>query len=124
MQLVLPAVILDASRHQRQHPFVFLESSVAQSSLPVFKAIVNHDDPKSLVLLFCFLYPPSSIVDNPTRLQSVRLQVFDRTSSIPGYSKTGDNITEFMNEAVGMGARAWYETTSYILTGLQLLQAH
>ncbi|KAI0318978.1 hypothetical protein OF83DRAFT_1163171 [Amylostereum chailletii] len=91
MPLVLPAVIANSSRPR--HPFVLLESSVVQSSLPILRAIVNRPDATGHLLLFCFLYPPSSLVNDPARLQAENLHVYDKTGDVPGYSENWTDPT-------------------------------
>ncbi|KAI0030670.1 hypothetical protein K488DRAFT_79530 [Vararia minispora EC-137] len=91
MPLLLPAVISNA---RSQHPFVLLESSSTQSALPVFKDIINHGNTKTC-LLFCLLYPPTSILNEAARSLTDRFRVIDRTSFVPGFSETSiDDLGE------------------------------
>ncbi|KZV71314.1 hypothetical protein PENSPDRAFT_578022 [Peniophora sp. CONT] len=94
----LPAIISNASRSAST--FVLLESSASQSCLSILSAIVSHEDPKSFVLLFCLLYPPSSLVDNPARLRSEQLQVHDRTALVPGYCDEEDDTLSALLGAI------------------------
>ena len=65
----------------QKFPLVILQSSLAQSCLPILRHVVN--DPKpSFNLLFCLLYPPSSLVDN---ISSDIIEVHDWLDRVPGY---------------------------------------
>ncbi|KAI0043208.1 hypothetical protein FA95DRAFT_1584187 [Auriscalpium vulgare] len=98
MTLLLPAIISNTSRPH--HPFVVIESSACQSGLSIVRAILNRDKSTGLVLLFCFLYLPSSLVHDPER---EGLRVFDRTGVIPGFSENwkdpSDSITQAVKDA-------------------------
>jgi len=105
MPLFLPALIAKGSKPP--HHFVLLESSISQSSFPVFKAILNEDGKENLVLLLCFLYPPSTILDNDTES---RFTIIDKTSCIPGYCRDSDDLTNALKLAIESGTvlPAWY----------------
>lgn len=97
----LPALISNASRSSSS--FVLLESSASQSCLPVLRAVVSHKDPKSAVVLFCLLYPPSSLVNDPDSLHSDRIQVHDRTALVPGYCDEDEDIETALLNAIDAG---------------------
>lgn len=79
--------ILNDEAHR--HPLLILQSSPAQSSLPILRSILaNHSSPKAngidgQNLLFCLLYPPSSLVDAKT---TTTVDVHDWTDRVPGYN--------------------------------------
>ncbi|GBE78276.1 hypothetical protein SCP_0111590 [Sparassis crispa] len=79
----MPLLSSTLSSSSRQ-PFVLLQSSIAQSCLPVLSYITNQAALGSgTTLLFCFLYPPLAFADQPHE----QLRVFDWTEHIPGYSE-------------------------------------
>ena len=61
-------------------PLVVLQSSLAQSCLPILRHIVN-DSKSSFNLLFCLLYPPSSLA----LTASDTLEIHDWLDRVPGY---------------------------------------
>ncbi|KAI0067680.1 hypothetical protein BV25DRAFT_1819089 [Artomyces pyxidatus] len=93
MPLLIPAIISNASRPN--HSFVVLESSIAQSCLPLLRAIIKQQDANKRVLLFNFLYPPSYLVDEPAR---EGLQIVE--GRIPGYSDDWTDPHELILNAV------------------------
>lgn len=79
------------SGESRPHfPFVVLQSSLVQSSLPVLRAFVNKRDAASSVLLVSLLYPPSALVGSPGERSGVLegLHIVDLRAEVPGYSET------------------------------------
>lgn len=66
----------------QRFPLVILQSSLAQSSLPILRHVVNNDPKASFNLLFCLLYPPSSLADN---ISSDTLEIHDWLGHVPGY---------------------------------------
>lgn len=81
------ATIVSGESHPR-FPFVILQSSLVQSSLPVLRAFVNKRDALSPVLLFSLLYPPLTLVDHPREGSGEGLHIVDMRSEVPGYSET------------------------------------
>ncbi len=83
MPLLLSSTL--AQTPPNQH-FLLLQSSTAQSCLPVLRAIVKRasERTRESTILFCFLYPPSSFLD-PSRIQPDHIRVVDRTANVPGY---------------------------------------
>ncbi|KAJ3520894.1 hypothetical protein NM688_g9093 [Phlebia brevispora] len=79
MPLLLPSIIANAGRVQQ--PFVLLQSSLAQSCIPVLRSIISES--KTRVILFTFLHHPSFLLD-PQKCAHV--QVLDLTDRVPGYS--------------------------------------
>ena len=91
MSRLISTIISGVSRPH--FPFVVLESSLVQSSLPVLRAFVGSQDATTHVLLFSLLYPPSTLAGVPRR---EGLHVVDRTADVPGYSETSDDLAEFI----------------------------
>ncbi|RDX55938.1 hypothetical protein OH76DRAFT_1396285 [Lentinus brumalis] len=83
MPLLLSSTLAQTSRNQH---CLLLQSSTAQSCLPVLRAIVKRasERTRESTILFCFLYPPSSFLD-PSRIQADHIRVVDRTANVPGY---------------------------------------
>ncbi|KIK71057.1 hypothetical protein GYMLUDRAFT_149395 [Collybiopsis luxurians FD-317 M1] len=91
---------LDSPR-SNQH-LLLLQSSIAQSSLPVLRHVLVHKPGQKDVkkLLFCFLHPPSSLI---TDFASSNLEIHDLVDSIPGYddswSDTCPKILKIVQQA-------------------------
>ncbi|KAI6007386.1 hypothetical protein EDD15DRAFT_2525536 [Pisolithus albus] len=69
---------------------VILQSSVSQTCLPILRQILKPAQRPSRTLLFSFLYPPSSLVENLTSDTSL-ISIFDYTERIPGYDTWTDS---------------------------------
>ncbi|KAH9486887.1 Elongator complex protein 5 [Psilocybe cubensis] len=88
--------ILNDEAHR--HPLLIVQSSLAQSGLPVLRSILTNNvgakgkqiDRENL--LFCLLYPPSSLVDEKT---TTSLNVYDWTDRVSGYNEA-DLQTELL----------------------------
>ncbi|KAF8973973.1 hypothetical protein BDZ97DRAFT_1900702 [Flammula alnicola] len=83
--MVLLTSILKDESHR--HPLLILQSSLAQTSLPILRDVLAQGSSSKGSnrhnLLFCFLYHPSSLVDTKP---SDSLEVHDWTDRIPGYN--------------------------------------
>ncbi|KAI9445178.1 hypothetical protein H4582DRAFT_894266 [Lactarius indigo] len=85
------------SGESRPHfPFVVLQSSLVQSSLPVLRAFVNKRDAVSHVILFSLLYPPLALVNPPEE----GLQIVDMRAEVPGYSETRPDPLDYFSSIV------------------------
>ncbi|KAK0198395.1 hypothetical protein F5146DRAFT_1131386 [Armillaria mellea] len=86
-----------------RHPLVILQSSVAQSTLPLLrKAIETSSGRKEQeTLLFCFLHIPSSLVNEDT----AGLTVYDRIACVPGYDDSWIDPKDFISNAVENSTR-------------------
>ena len=83
----MPSLLSSAvSQTARNQHLRLLQSSTAQTCLPVLRAALRHviERARETTVLFCFLYPPSSLL-GPSRVQSDRVLVVDKTASVPGY---------------------------------------
>lgn len=102
MPLLLPSILANAQRpHQ---PFLLLQSSTAQSCVPVLRKIVNHKSGSKRVhtLLVCFLYPPSYLYTG----EAGAIDVLDYTDSVPGYADAWVDPREAILDAVKAGESA------------------
>jgi elongator complex protein 5 len=80
-------------------PLVILQSSLAQSCLPILRHVIN--DPKpSFNLLFCLLYPPSTLADN---ISSDTVEIHDWLDHVPGYCDASSNTTSDLLDIVERG---------------------
>lgn len=93
-------------------PFVVLESSLVQSSLPVLRAFVGSQDATTHVLLFSLLYPPSTLAGVPRR---EGLHVVDRTADVPGYGGTSDDLAELILNRVKQGINLQFTQLEMLL---------
>jgi len=82
-------VLLPSILESHRHPLLVLQSSIAQTSLPILRHLLSHE-PSCKTLLFSFLYPPSSLVDTK---ESDSLEVYDWIDRVPGYSEH-NSLTE------------------------------
>jgi len=81
---LLPDVLED---FHHEHPLLVLQSSTAQSSLPLLKHILAQKTAKaSRYIVFCLLYPPSSLLDD---FNSQSVEVHNSLNRIPGYNDSG-----------------------------------
>ncbi|RPD82619.1 hypothetical protein L226DRAFT_556366 [Lentinus tigrinus ALCF2SS1-7] len=83
MPSLLSSTLAQTSRSQH---CLLLQSSTAQSCLPVLRALVKRasERTRETTVLFCFLYPPSSFLDS-SRTQAHHIRIVNRTSNVPGY---------------------------------------
>ena len=88
----MPSLLSTAvSQSARNQHLLLLQSSTAQTCLPVLRAALRNaiERARETTVLFCFLYPPSSL--GPSRVQSDRVHVVDRTANVPGYDDDDHN---------------------------------
>ena len=76
----------------RGPPLVLLQSSAAQTCLPVLRAMAAQA--RGAVVLLCLLYPPASILGGPARPRPLpdRVRVVDRTANVPGYDPDAPDL--------------------------------
>ena len=79
------------------HALLLLQSSTAQTCLPVLRAVVQQtaDRARETLVLFCFLYPPSSFLD-PSRPRADHVRIVDRTANVPGYDDAYESEKEWI----------------------------
>jgi len=75
---LLPSIL---HAEQKIYPFLILQSSLVQSSLPILRSLLVANASKNLI--FCLLYSPSTFVDAP----SDSLVVHDWVGRVPGYQE-------------------------------------
>lgn len=90
---LLPSIITDPSGSRPHQPLILVQSSASQTSLPVLRSLIQPAERPAQTLLFCFLYPPTSLIaDWPnTSNGSLALKVFDYTEQVPGYDEIRDS---------------------------------
>ncbi|KAI0639350.1 hypothetical protein C8Q77DRAFT_1045236 [Trametes polyzona] len=91
MPSLLSATIAQPARNQH---LLLLQSSTAQSCLPVLRAVVKHsiERTRETTVLVCLLYPPASFLwSSGTQTDTVR--VLDRTSNVPWYDEDAESET-------------------------------
>lgn len=108
----LTSIINDGAQN---FPLVILQSSLAQSCLPVLRHIVNESKP-SFNLLFCLLYPPSSLTDNSS---SDTLEVHDWLDHVPGYCDASNTPSDLL-DVVERGTRDCSPLGHVVLTELNI----
>lgn len=69
-------------KHKAQNAYILLQSSAAQSSLPILRAIINTQQKNDLILV-CNLCNPTSLLGSENI--SRRIQTFDWTAEVPCY---------------------------------------
>ncbi|KAG5342419.1 hypothetical protein C0989_002254 [Termitomyces sp. Mn162] len=85
MALLSSSLFNDSSWSQQ--PFVLLQSSVAQSSIPLLRRILENNlkTHQNCTLLFSFIYPPTDLLgDVSSPAENVR--VFDWLKAVPDYA--------------------------------------
>jgi len=104
MALLLSSIYPNSQRSHQ--PFILLQSSIAQSCLPVLRKIINNEPHKIAskqihTLLLCFLQPPSRLIDDSNLLsRSGKIDVLDYTDKIPGYDDSWTDPCEDILRAV------------------------
>jgi elongator complex protein 5 len=90
MPLLLPSIVTNPQRTQQ--PFLLLQSSTAQTCLPVLRKIINREPLKTASkqthsLLICFLHLPSSLTNEKNlQTRNDKIQILDYTDRVPGYN--------------------------------------
>ncbi|KAI0669950.1 hypothetical protein C8Q78DRAFT_992363 [Trametes maxima] len=85
----MPSLLSTAiSQPPRNQHLLLLQSTSAQSCLPILRAIASKASERAheTTLLFNLLYPPSALLD-ASRAASDNVIVVDRTSCVPGYDE-------------------------------------
>jgi hypothetical protein len=84
-----------------------LQSSAAQSSLPLLKWAVDRHPPRAIVVLCSLLYPPQALASAIGK--SDNILAVDCTGAISGYGTNGGcNHREVILEAVDAGEQICY----------------
>lgn len=99
---VLPSII----SAKVSQPFVLLQSTAAQSCLPIMRSIIEKAVTQRTLLLICFLHSPKILVTSE-QLQSTNLRLLDWTSQVSGYTDDCIDFSEELLKVVhGMGLLA------------------
>ncbi|KAK0478440.1 hypothetical protein IW261DRAFT_1483551 [Armillaria novae-zelandiae] len=79
-------------------PDMILQSSVAQSTIPLLRKVVETSLGKKgqETLLFCFLHLPSSLITG----DASGLTAYDRIASVPGYDDSWIDPKDFISNAI------------------------
>lgn len=99
MGLLLPSILANA---QRPHSnYVLVQSSIAQTCLPVLRRLVNHQpgSKRARTILICFLYPPSSLCEGT----GDAIDILDYTGNVPGYAGTFNDPRDAILEVAKAG---------------------
>jgi elongator complex protein 5 len=105
MSSLLGRVLYDPPRpHQ---PLLLVQSSIAQSSLPILRQFIirnyqTSSGAQSHSLVFCLLHPPSSLVGDGASHHK-NLQVYNRIGNVPGYVDNFSDPREEILSAVNNG---------------------
>lgn len=92
----LPAILrgIQAS----SHPFIVLESSASQSSLPILRAVLSQTQTR--IVLCNLLYPLKFLVDD---INNESLQVIDWSEDIAGYKDVDSDFSQRALSAIKTG---------------------
>ncbi|KIJ68390.1 hypothetical protein HYDPIDRAFT_106584 [Hydnomerulius pinastri MD-312] len=93
---LLPSIIASPTIPRPHQPLVILQSSASQTCLPVLRRLILPTKPPSQILLFCFLYPPPSLIRDWPNVSDESPKVFDYTERIPGYDAWSDSCDEIL----------------------------
>lgn len=94
MPLLLSTIL--ANRQKSNQPLVLLQSSIAQSALPILREFVNAQAEKSSTILLCALHNPSVILTEEN-LSRGNINVLDWTSYVPGYEDVDSDANLKLN---------------------------
>ena len=126
MPLLLSSTLAQASRGQN---CLLLQSSSAQTCLPVLRAIIKQacERPRETTILFCFLYPPSSFLD-PSRPRADHVRIVDRTANVPGYDDAYESEKDWIAalkseilETVRSGMSAGSDSDAFLVSFVRLI---
>ncbi|KAG8219852.1 hypothetical protein J3R82DRAFT_830 [Butyriboletus roseoflavus] len=67
-----------------------------QTCLPVLRSLIQPAKRPAQTLLFCFLYPPASLIADWPNISNGSLKVFDYTEQVPGYDEAQDSRDEIL----------------------------
>lgn len=91
--LLLSDVLSGDDSGYAQRPLIILQSSTAQTCIPVLRQITAKQT-RAKTVVFCLLYPPSRLVGT-----NAHVDVVDLTDHVPGYNQSG-NITDVITNAI------------------------
>ncbi|KAG2120954.1 uncharacterized protein F5147DRAFT_741810 [Suillus discolor] len=79
---LLSSIINNPTGLKPHQPLIILQSSSAQTCYPILRNLISNFRPTTQTLLFCFLHPPSSLINVD---EAPNIIAFDFTERIPGY---------------------------------------
>lgn len=93
---LLPSIVADPGGLRPHQPLILVQSSAAQTCLPVLCSLIQPAESPAKTLLFCFLYPPTSLIPDWPNTSNDSLKVFDYTERVPGYDETRESRDEIL----------------------------
>lgn len=93
---LLPSIVADPSGSRPHQPLILVQSSVSQTCLPVLRTLIQPAKRPAQTLLFCFLYPPASLIADWPNTSNGSLKVFDYTGQVPGYDEVQNSRDEIL----------------------------
>ncbi|KAF8843963.1 hypothetical protein BDN67DRAFT_895796 [Paxillus ammoniavirescens] len=93
---LLSSIIASPTNSRPHQPLVIVQSSASQTCLPVLRRLIRPAKLPTQTLLFCFLYPPASLIKGWPDTSDESLKVFDYTERIPTYSVSHDSRDEVL----------------------------
>lgn len=92
---LLPSIV-DPSSSRPHQPLILVQSSASQTCLPVLRRLIQPARRPAQTLLFCFLYPPTFLIEDRPGTSNGSLKVFDYTERVPGYDESHDSRDEIL----------------------------
>jgi hypothetical protein len=96
--MLLPAILENRRPHRL---LVVVQSSTAQSALPVVRGLIQAETRPTLV--FCFAFSPLAFSAVPDRQTST---FYDWTSRIPGFTNEQGDVYQDILDTINQGAYA------------------
>jgi elongator complex protein 5 len=93
---LLPSIIANPTNSRPHQPLVIVQSSASQTCLPVLRRLIRPAKLPTQTLLFCFLYPPASLIKGWPDTSDESLKAFDYTERIPRYNVSHDSRDEIL----------------------------
>ena|ERR1700722_11243461 len=100
--MLLPSTFVNSAR--ARHTLLLLQSSAAQSCLPILRDLISRREGHTL--LFCFLYSPECLVVTNEDANARAMEVFDHTGNIPGYCENWIDPRDELLSAAKTGAKS------------------
>ena len=88
--------VADPSSSRPHQPLILVQSSVSQTCLPVLRSLIRPSKRPAQTLLFCFLYPPASLIAGWPNSSGDSLKAFDYTEQVPGYDEIHNSCNEIL----------------------------
>lgn len=87
--MALPSILSDSqkARSGNTNPFILIQSSAAQTALPVLRKFIEGIAANGDVLLVSSLYTPEDLLGQTYKNDYPNVRAVDWTSCVPGYLK-------------------------------------